>query len=337
MKVLDQDPFLVAEADPDGLVAAVLATAREDLGLDLIFTSDTRPIRGHPSIDVVSPDGSLLGTLTSRHHLRRSDFRSVVALAGLLGRRLGQERLGPDALLEQAQRIRRVLHEQSLQAALQPIFDLKGGGIVGYEALARFPPVPGVSTQLWFAEAEAAGLGLQLERAAARAAVALFETLPGSTFLAINASPALAVDRCFRESIRDLPHERLVIEMTEHAAVEDYDRFEQRLMRRRLEGVRLAVDDTGAGFASLRHILRLRPDLIKLDISLVRGVDLDPLRQSLVAAVVGFAGSLGSAVVAEGLESDAELQKVQALGVQLGQGFLLGVPKVQPVVALAAS
>lgn len=318
-------------------MTAVLATAREDFGLDLIFTADGGALPGMSSFPVTAPDDRLLGVLTSRGPLGIADVRALKGLARLLGRRLAEELPGPDSLAGQVEQIRRVVAEGRIRSALQPIFDLEDGVIVGFEALARFPAEPALPTEMWFAEAEAAGLGLQLERAAAQAAVAHLPKLPDGTFLAVNASPALAVDRCFRESIRRLPHDRLVIEMTEHAAIDDYDSFDQRLLRRRMEGVRLAVDDTGAGFASLRHILRLRPDLIKLDISLIRGIDLDPLRQSLVTAVVSFAQSLTSTVVAEGIESDAELMKVRSLGVEWGQGFLLGMPELESRPALAAS
>ncbi len=121
-----------------------------------------------------------------------------------------------------------------------------------------------------------------------------------------------------------------MLELTEHDEIEDYRALAAALAPLRERGVRVAVDDTGAGFASMRHVLALMPDLIKLDISLVRGIDTDVSRQALAAALTAFADSTGAEVVAEGIERQAELDVVRSLNVTYGQGYLLGVPAARP-------
>lgn len=313
--------------DSERLVAAVLDAAREQLRVDLRYELDAPA--GSRVVPVETADGRQLGSLVADQPLRLADRRAVQALAAVIANRLGHPEWAAERLRSAAARVREVIATSgAINVALQPVVDLKTGGTVGYEALARFPSTPTLSPEVWFADAEATGLGRQLEWAAARAALEQLDALPGGAFLAINTSPAVAIDRCLREAMRGRPHERIVLEMTEHAPVDDYDDFERRLDRRRGEGVRLAVDDVGAGFASLRHILRLRPSLIKLDISLVRGIDRDPLRQSLARSMVEFARSLEADVLAEGIESAEELEQVERLGIRYGQGFLLGRPEV---------
>ena len=125
----------------------------------------------------------------------------------------------------------------------------------------------------------------------------------------------------------------LVIEITEHAAVDDYEALATALRRHRAAGLRIAVDDAGAGYASLRHILKLRPDFIKIDLSLVRDIHLDPVRQALVTALVTFASTVGAVLVAEGVEAQAELDMLVGLGVRHMQGYLLCPPCTDPPTA----
>jgi EAL domain-containing protein (putative c-di-GMP-specific phosphodiesterase class I) len=230
-------------------------------------------------------------------------------------------------------RIRRVLDEDDFTIAVQPIVRLDSGALVGAEALARFPSPPAQGPDRWFADAYAAGLGAQLELAAARKAIALLDELPPQAYLSVNIGPEVLATPEFTDLVTGADAERLVIELTEHFAVEDYERLRAALCRLRRAGARLAIDDTGAGFASLAHILKLSPEIIKLDRDLARGIDADPVRRALAAALVDFARQTGAQVVAEGLETDAELATVRELGIDLGQGYLLGRPG--PTSALA--
>jgi len=165
-----------------------------------------------------------------------------------------------------------------------------------------------------------------LELAAAQGAVRGLADLPAHLDLTVNVSPDVAMSPDFRRWLMQVPLGRLVLELTEHAQVPDYDALLRALAPARKRGLRIAVDDAGAGYASMRHMLMLRPDLIKLDISLVRDVDTDRSRRALCAAVVEFAHQTGAQIVAEGVETLDELRTLQLLGADYVQGYLLQRP-----------
>jgi EAL domain-containing protein (putative c-di-GMP-specific phosphodiesterase class I) len=193
------------------------------------------------------------------------------------------------------------------------------------EALARFPQEPARDPSVWFAEADLVGLQLDLELAAVRAAFHGGPP-PNGHYLAVNVSPATATSERFHELIRDAPPAAVVIEVTEHAPIDDYEAFRRDLETIRRRGVRLAVDDAGAGFASLNHIVQLSPDFIKLDISLTRRVHRDRNRRALARALISFASEIGATILAEGIEQQEELEALKEIGVAYGQGFYLGRP-----------
>ncbi|TMK30020.1 MAG: EAL domain-containing protein [Actinobacteria bacterium] len=229
-------------------------------------------------------------------------------------------------------RIGRVLdgdgHE--LYMAYQPIFDLKDSSVVGVEALARFTSPPDRSTDTWLAEAEAVGRLLELELACLRTALRDLDRLPEETYLSLNVSPATAIAPELHEVLDGLPAERVVLEMTEHARVDDYPALKAALAVFRERGFRLAIDDAGAGFASLRHIVLLHPDFIKLDMTLTRDVHVDATRRALVVALVAFGSQIGARVVAEGVETPEQLATLLEAGVHFGQGFYLARPQALP-------
>jgi EAL domain-containing protein (putative c-di-GMP-specific phosphodiesterase class I) len=236
---------------------------------------------------------------------------------------------------EKKQRIARVLAGVGLRVVFQPISNLETGGVAGVEALARFTDGRGPAT--WFAEAQSVNLEEDLDLAAARAALAHLEHLPPGAFLSVNVSPATAVTEPFQAFLTPMPCERIVLEITEHAQIEDYEALDEALRWVRRRGGRVAVDDAGAGFASLRHILSLAPDVIKLDISLTRNIDTDRARHALARALITFAEEIGAMMVAEGIETEAELQALQELGVAYGQGFHLARPARMESVAARMS
>jgi EAL domain-containing protein (putative c-di-GMP-specific phosphodiesterase class I)/DNA-binding NarL/FixJ family response regulator len=225
-------------------------------------------------------------------------------------------------------RIRHVIEARLFETVFQPIVDLSTGCGVGLEALTRFSAQPLRSPDAWFAEAGRVGLRTDLEVVAAASAIHLLDELPANTYLSINAS-AEALSS-YQPLLCDAAAGRLVIEITEHDAIEDYAAVSDLVEALRSRHVRIAVDDVGAGFASLRHALQLEPHFIKLDVSLTRGIDQDRRRRALAAGLVGFASELGAAVVAEGIESAQQVETLRALGVQFGQGFVLAAPGPPP-------
>jgi EAL domain-containing protein (putative c-di-GMP-specific phosphodiesterase class I)/FixJ family two-component response regulator len=229
---------------------------------------------------------------------------------------------------ERAKRLRRiqdVLEAGSFTMAFQPVVRLSDGAQVGAEALARFPVPPQRPPDEWFAEAALVGLGPELEIAAVEAALAQMSMIPAGTYMAVNVSPSTVGDARLKAAI--VPHaERVVLELTEHEAVEGYDALLIELNDLRERGVRLAVDDAGAGYAGLRHILRVDPDIIKLDMALTHDIDADPARRALAAALVTFGMETGASIVAEGVERVAEAETLRRLHVGFGQGFYFGRP-----------
>ena len=234
--------------------------------------------------------------------------------------RRSAERLG------RRERIERVLRDGGFSMVFQPIVDLQQGQMIGVEALARFECEPRRPPNEWFAEAADVGLGVELELAAVEAAVRQLDQLPADAFMSFNVSPAAAMRGELRGLLAGAPNSRLVLELTEHTRIEDYEPLLSALYLHRRHGVRIAVDDTGAGYAGLQHILRLRPDIIKLDLDLTRGIHADPARRALAGSLKAFADEIGAVVVAEGIEVRAELVTLQAMGVPWGQGYHLGRP-----------
>ncbi|MGZ8701947.1 MAG: EAL domain-containing protein [Gaiellaceae bacterium] len=231
-----------------------------------------------------------------------------------------------DLLKAQSERIRDVLDNGRLSMVFQPIVDLEAEVVVGFEALARFPFAPDRPTETWFTEAAATGLRLELELAAVKAALEVLPEAPVGPYLSVNAMPDTLASDGLAELLAAAPADRLVLEITEHAPVRDYEALNTAMHRMRGRGVRLAVDDAGSGFASLRHILQLAPDIIKIDIALTRNVYKDPARRALAAGLISFAAELGATIVAEGIQSRQELDALRELGVRYGQGFYLGRP-----------
>ena len=236
--------------------------------------------------------------------------------------------LGP-ALLEQRlvdgvrTRIRAIVEEHAFTTVFQPIVDLASGAVLGYEALTRF--ADGTPPDRVFADAARSGLGRELELVTLEAALEAAEPLPANASIDLNVGPELILAGEPLRSILRRAGWGVVLEITEHTPIGDYTAFRAAVAALGPD-VRLAVDDAGAGYASLRHVLELRPAFVKLDRWLVAGIDADPLRQALVAGMVHAAERTGYTLVAEGVERDSERRTLLELGVRFGQGYLFGEP-----------
>lgn len=224
------------------------------------------------------------------------------------------------------ERIERALARREFSIVFQPIFDLHNGEMFGVEALARFAGSPSLPPDVWVAQAHEIGLGVDLELVLLRAALEHLDRLPPRAVLTVNAGPEALSTTEAAQALAAVAPERIVVELTEHVKVEDYPRLTQSLAGLRASGVRLAIDDAGAGFASLMHILRLAPDLIKLDRQLISGIDTDPVRRSLAGSLVRFASDTDATIVAEGVETGTELRVLDELGIRHAQGFYLARP-----------
>ncbi|HZR92155.1 MAG TPA: EAL domain-containing protein [Gaiellaceae bacterium] len=279
-------------------------------GVDIAVIAET-VLRSASGASILAPEvaASVLGELTS--HLDRQACAQVELPLGQL--------------------VRDIIREGRVQPVFQPIVDLRRGVPVGYEALSRFDAEPFRPPDRWLADAECVGMRTELELVAARIAVTRFRSSGTAGYLALNASAA-TLGRC-HELVEELETGRVVFEITEHHAIEDYQALRPVLDRLRAQGARLAVDDAGAGFASLRHALqlapdfiKLAPDFIKLDISLIRGIDGNRRQRALASGLISFASDVGATIVAEGIETEGELASLRELGVDYGQGYYLARP-----------
>jgi EAL domain-containing protein (putative c-di-GMP-specific phosphodiesterase class I) len=278
-------------------------------------------IRSYISVPVSLSDGTLYGTFcaagfTADNDLTKRDRALMEVLASAAA-----------TIIEPGVQERR--RESDIRTRLQPIFDAGGprivlqpivaladGARVGVEALSRFPAEWGQAPDEVFADATSIGVGLELEMLAVRRAADTFVGVSG--YLSINFSAQTILDVRCQELLNDLPLERVVLELSEHDAVLDYGALTDALAPLRRRGLRLAIDDVGAGFASLRHILLTSPDVIKLDRSIVAGAARDPILRRLVHSLVEFGHGAGAQVVAEGVETREDAVVLRDASVDYG-------------------
>jgi EAL domain-containing protein (putative c-di-GMP-specific phosphodiesterase class I) len=223
-------------------------------------------------------------------------------------------------------RIEQVLAERSIEFVYQPIIELEGWRLIGVEALARFPGPPEQPPNAWFDEAHRVGLGVELQLVAVERALSVSDRVPDDMFVSINVGPDALQAPQLAGLVEGVARGRLVIELTEEHRIDDYARLRSELEGVRARGVRLAIDDLGAGFASLSHVVGLSPELIKLDRRFTRGIDQDPARRAVAQALVSLGRDVGARVIAEGIETEGECAMVRELGIGCGQGYFIGRP-----------
>lgn len=295
------------------------------------------PVGAHLSVPIRFSDGQIYGTFCCfstfpESTLNDRDIRTMRLFAEVTGKLLEEQVAEESARNELVTRLRAVLDDERFTTVYQPIVHVAQLKVVGYEALTRFSAEPVRTPDHWFNEAAVVGLQEELELAAITKALQGLAHLPEGAYLSLNVSPNTLLMGSVASVLEGYPFERLILEVTEHVSVSDYSPIAAVLTPMRQQGLRLAVDDAGAGFASFRHILKLQPDVIKLDVSLIRKIDTDTGCRALAAALIRFAEETGSKIVAEGVETDAELQTLRELNVNKVQGYLLGRPA--PIEAL---
>jgi EAL domain-containing protein (putative c-di-GMP-specific phosphodiesterase class I) len=297
------------------------------------------PIGAHLSVPINLDDGRVFGTFCCFSHRPKPElgerdlallrtFSRVLATVIAADVRQDTERRASLGTIQSA------MENGDPQIVFQPIRNLSDRSLTGVECLSRFSTLPPRSPDQWFAEAHAVAVGAELELLAARKALLACAALPAPLSASINISPDTLVAAPVAEALAGFDPKRIVIEVTEHVPIANYEPILSALAPLRAKGMRVAIDDAGAGYSSMRHILSMRPDVIKLDISLTRDVDRDPVRKAMAAALAEFARRAETIVVAEGIETEAEFQALRQLGFHHGQGYLLGRP--QPLSAILA-
>lgn len=320
------------------------------LARDLPVTAQT-PIGSHASVPIRRADGSVYGMFCClspepNASLNARDLAVMEMFAGLASEQLRHRSAAEEERRVARARIGAAIEGETFRLVAQPIYDLARGRLVGLEALCRFDrPFP-AATSLdddadgpgpWFDAARGCGMAVALEVAVVRRALDLAAGLPPRATLWINVSPETLVSAALAAAVDGAAARRVILEVTEHDEL-DETRGRAAIAEFRQKGVQVALDDVGVGQAGLSRILRLAPDAIKLDRSLVRDVDRDRSKRALVAAMSRFSRDCGITLVAEGIETEAELAALKGLRVERGQGFLLGRPgapsRASPIVSL---
>jgi EAL domain-containing protein (putative c-di-GMP-specific phosphodiesterase class I) len=293
------------------------------------------PVASHLNVPLRLRDGSLYGTFccvnrTPDHSLTERDLATLRAFADLASQLIESDLAANDREHAITARIGSALDSDAITIVHQPIHELVSGKAVGVECLARFADADLRGPDAWFSEAAEVGLGVELELVAIRAALRTLSHVPAPCYMSVNASPSTVISGELLALVKGQNPARLVIEVTEHSQVSDYAALGQALDALR-PFARIAIDDVGAGYAGLRHLVDLQPDILKLDMSLTRDIAYDPARRALAHALVHFAAEMGCSIVAEGVETQAERDTLAALEVPLAQGYLFNRP--MPVVA----
>jgi EAL domain-containing protein (putative c-di-GMP-specific phosphodiesterase class I) len=300
------------------------------------------PVGAHISVPVRYADGSIYGTFCCfsskpNYDLTERDVGMMRVFADLTAVHIANdlaELKDGEAL---GKKVEALLRSDEMSSVYQPIYDIRTKTVCGFECLSRFSGLPKRTPDVWFAEAASVGLGSELELKAAEQGLQALAVLPSRLYASVNVSAATIIGAELRSMLSKFPMDRVVLELTEHDTVEKYDEVIDAISWYRSRGVQLAVDDAGAGYSSFSHILHLLPTFIKLDLSLTRGVDLDPARRALARGLVGFALEIGSDIIAEGVETESELATLIGLGVGRAQGYLLGRPEPLAVAQALAS
>ncbi|MBV8686493.1 MAG: EAL domain-containing protein [Alphaproteobacteria bacterium] len=293
------------------------------------------PVGAHISVPLRLKDGRVYGSFcclsrSADYSLTGRDLAIVRAFADLASAQIEREEKEGSVRADLTARIRRAIDGGQPAIHLQPIHCLATARTVGAEALARFEDARERPPSCWFAEADEVGLGVDLDLAAVRQAVAALPYVPAGQYLSVNVSPATILCGALHPIVSAVAGGALVLEITEHSRIADYAELRRKLAPLR-KHARIAVDDVGAGYASLQHIIRLAPDILKLDIGLTRSLHRDPAKRALALALVSFADQIGSTIVAEGIEREEERKVLAGLGVRYGQGWLFS--RAMPVVS----
>lgn len=303
------------------------------LNVEALTLAATRalPVGAHLSVPIRLSDGRIYGTFCCFSYspnatLTERDLKMMRVFAEMVGEHIQEEMALRQERRLAEERIDAVFRSDGMHMVFQPITDVLTNRVVAFEALARFAGSPYRPPNVWFAEAALVGRSIELEEKAIRTALAALTQLPADVYLTVNASPEAIVKGELADVLSEFPLDRVVVEVTEHQAIDNYEDIAQVVQPLKARGLRIAIDDAGAGYASFRHILNLQPHIVKLDVSITRSIDTDRSRQALAAAFCGFARETGCRIVAEGIETEAELQVIKVLGIGKAQGFYLGRP-----------
>ncbi|NDW05712.1 sensor domain-containing phosphodiesterase [Jiella pacifica] len=289
------------------------------------------PIGAHLSVPIRLESGRLFGTFcclshTPRPSLNARDLELMRIFASLIASALDNHLVAELERDAQFGELQAAIEAGDRCIVFQPIVRISDLSVVGVEALSRFWTEPRRGPDVWFETASAIGQGPSLELLAVRKALQAAASLPDHLSVNVNISPSTMTCGDVADALGGFDPRRIVIELTEHVPIADYAPILRALRPLRKKGIRIAIDDAGAGYSSLRHVLVLKPDIIKLDTSMIRTISGDRTRQAMVMALAQFALKTRIRLVAEGVETQAEFETLRKLKVTHGQGYYFAVP-----------
>ena len=288
------------------------------------------PVGCHLNVPLRLSDGSLYGSFcclsrSPDRTMNERDIGVLRAFAALATEQI-ETHLDTDYRLSRIdKRITKLIGDRAMQIHQQPIHSIKEGKPVGVECLARFPDAMMRGPDKWFEEAAEIGRGLELELLAVECALESLKQVPKDFYVSVNASPDTIMSGALHQVLERAGKKNLVVEVTEHQQVDDYAALKKAL-KPISKYARIAIDDVGSGYAGLRHLVDLGPDMLKLDMTLTRDIHQDLARCALVGAMVRFSEAIGSKLIAEGVEHAEEAEVLKKLGVEYAQGYYFGKP-----------
>lgn len=319
-KIVDGDlDEIIADTSENPLTKSMPITQELDIGSYL-------------GVPIVLKDGEIYGTFCCFSHtpdttLSERDLALMKIFADIAARQIDKQLLKSQEQNEIKNRINTILTNGSINTVFQPVYHTTEKKVIGYECLSRFMSIPYRTPDLWFEEAQLIGLGEELEIMAIHQAINKMTSFPGDISFSLNISPEYVMNGAVEHALNQhAMNKRIILEVTEHAQITDYYAFRKAIQSLRKRGVRLAIDDVGAGYSSFQHILELGADLIKLDISLIRNIDTDTSRKALTAALLAYAKETSCEVLAEGVETEQEFQELVRLGIKKIQGYFISQP-----------
>ena len=312
----------------------ILDPADHPFTKDLAIT-DLLPVGCHINTPLRLADGTVWGSFCALGRkpdrtMNERDLTILKSFASLAAERIESSLEGEMNRNEARKRVLSMLDGHGVSTFQQPIISLKTGEPVGVECLSRFPDLTKRGPDAWFDDAELVGLGQELEMTAVRCALDSLAHIPDHMYATINVSPATVASGVLRELLETVENKNLVVEITEHCQVTDFDELAREITALKAFA-KIAIDDVGTGYSGLRHIVDLQPDILKMDMVLTRGIEADPARKAMTAALVRLASEIGCVVVAEGIETEDEARVMKKLGVDCGQGYFYSRPL--PIVA----
>lgn len=293
---------------------------------ELAITKDV-PIRSHISLPVVMDNGEVYGMFCClspepNASLNDRDLAVMSTFAKLVTRQVQKEEHARKATEEDLRLICDIIEDRRFTPVFQPLVRMSDQKVIGVEGLSRFKTDPHAGPEEIFSKAANLGLDLELELATLAAQMAEISAVPNDIYFSVNASAELICDPRFLPALPEAQRHRMVIELTEHSLANDEAMLQACISALQDEGIRVAIDDVGAGYSGLQRIAQLQPDILKIDRSIVSGIEESLPQRAIVAALVHFAAETNASVIVEGIETEQQSEVVMELGVDLAQGWL---------------